>query len=108
MVLFGTKYRVLLQERKEMKRETPYRKEGIRGVIFRVGNDFALARPVIDTPGIKPGETVSFSLSEWEGLSEPREQQVVELFNVTLFQRGWRAESARPIMPTVTRNGSRL
>lgn len=48
-------------------------------------------------PEIGKGESITFSLTDWKGDTEPRKEQVVLLEGVQLFAKGWRAVSARPI-----------
>lgn len=59
----------------------------------------------VTLPGIANGESITFSLCDWQGAQEPRKEQVVLLQGVQLFQKGWRATSARPIVlePQATR-----
>lgn len=83
----------------------------IRAVVGKVRgegqNRFAVTYLDRDTthPGISQGESITFSLADWHGDSEPRKEQVVELLGVQLFVKGWRATSARPItlQPQATR-----
>ena len=86
----------------------------IRAIVGKVRGDgkfrFAivyLEKGVI-LPGIKEGESITFSLSDWQGEIEPQKEQVVLLDDVRLFMRGWRAHSARPITlePQATRKGN--
>ena len=47
---------------------------------------------------------VTFSLHAWGGSSEPRPRQIVQLFGVEQFARGWRAQRAEPIrLPSVSK-----
>lgn len=41
--------------------------------------------------------SITFSLSRWEGGSEPEPGQVVMLFNLKLFSGGWRANGVSPV-----------
>ncbi len=47
---------------------------------------------------LPPGDTITFSLSIWEGRDDPRKDQMVMLANVAKFAKGWRAQKARPIL----------
>lgn len=42
-------------------------------------------------------QVITFSLRVWEGESEPKPRQVVELFRVEEFAHGWRAQVAKPV-----------
>lgn len=83
----------------------------IRAVIGKVRDSgeqrFAIAylEKGATLPGIGEGESITFSLSDWQGEQEPRKEQVVLLEGVQLFAKGWRAISARPIIlePQATR-----
>ncbi len=50
-------------------------------------------------PDITKDETITFSLSRWEGEKEPEKQQMVALEDLVKFKNGWRASLARPIQP---------
>ncbi len=43
-------------------------------------------------------DTITFGASTWSGDGEPQRGQIVELHHVELFERGWRARSACPIL----------
>lgn len=63
------------------------------------GKGYATAFPI---PGqsLPPGTDITFSLGQWSGKVTPLKSQVVMLDDVTMFARGWRASSARPVTPT--------
>jgi hypothetical protein len=78
----------------------------IRAIIGKVRGDgeqrFAIAylQKGVTVPGIKEGESITFSLKCWQGQSEPTKEQVVLLEGIELFRQGWRAQCARPIVPS--------
>jgi len=83
----------------------------IRAIVGKVRGDgkfrfvIAYLEKGVTLPGIGEGESITFSLSDWQGDQEPRKEQVVLLEGVQLFQKGWRATLARPIVlePQATR-----
>jgi len=72
----------------------------IRAVVTKVEENYVVAYPIEDCGDLRMNDSVTFSLSFWEGDRDPQCEQVVELFGTTLFIRGWRAERARPVIPT--------
>jgi hypothetical protein len=46
---------------------------------------------------ISEGDSITFSLENWTGESQPKKGQLVLLQNVTQYGGGWRAEQASPI-----------
>jgi hypothetical protein len=64
-------------------------------------------QPMDQHPDISCEDTVTFSLTDWEGEDGPQKEQVVILDDVQLFRKGWRARSARPIMLSNKKSGIR-
>ncbi len=62
---------------------------------------YAVTWPVLDDQavelGIDEGDSVTFSISNWQGDGEPERRQMVELGNIMLFAGGLRAGFAKPI-----------
>ncbi len=84
--------------------ETAHTSSGvIRAVVGKVRGEgqhrFAIAylEKGATHPTISQRESITFSLTDWQGEREPRKEQVVLLEGVQLFARGWRAIVARPI-----------
>ena len=79
----------------------PTEAELIQGVVASVhceGEDgFVSASLRTAVAGVPEGTHITFSLKDWQGSSPPRKGQVVSLEDVSLFEKGWRALSARPI-----------
>jgi hypothetical protein len=50
-----------------------------------------------DHGDLTESDSVTFSLSSWQGNSEPEPGQVVVLDETNLYSQGWRARSARPV-----------
>src|SRR6185369_4785376 len=48
-------------------------------------------------PGVEAGESITFSLVDWQGPDPPRNEQMVELYGVRRFRRGLRAGRACPV-----------
>jgi len=77
---------------------------GIRATVGKIRgegtNRFIVTYPQqeLTDPPIKTDETITFSLANWKGTNEPQKGQVVVLFDVQLFAKGWRAMSAESIM----------
>lgn len=56
-------------------------------------------RKLMDKCGIKKEDSITFSLTVWQGIGvDPLKGQIVLLEGVTEFVGGWRATSARPIL----------
>lgn len=75
----------------------------IKKIVGRSGDSesYAVAYPTEDHGELKRSNSVTFSLSQWQGGEQGlRHGQVVELHEVTLFQHGWRASRARPVVPS--------
>lgn len=77
--------------------------EPIRGIIGKIrgeGQDrFAITYVDGESP-LPRGTNVTFSFPDWEGVITPIKGQVVLLYEVQLFAKGWRARRACPITPT--------
>ena len=58
---------------------------------------FAVARPRTQHPGMKEGDTITFSMTAWKGNHVPVHGQVVMLHDIEQFERGWRARKAEPV-----------
>lgn len=70
--------------------------EGMRATVSLVFENYAVAHPE-EGEELLEGETITFSLSDWEGDFLPRKGQIVILEVVQEFERGWRALRARPV-----------
>ena len=74
----------------------------VKGVVAKICGK---VRPYVVTYPIDPppdsnltDETsITFSLSKWDGASKPKPGQVVELSDLNLLDRGWRANIASPV-----------
>lgn len=76
----------------------------IRARVGKVREDGIIVTYPIRTMGeLNVTTDITFHLSVWGGNNQPRPGQIVELEGVALFMKGWRANSARPILP----NGNR-
>ncbi len=73
----------------------------VRATIVKVREleGYVVAYPLTDHGDLTRNDSVTFSLSEWQGEWEPDYGQVVELIGTELYMRGWRAVCARPITP---------
>ncbi len=69
-------------------------KAAVSAVFKKKGKRYALA---YFKEGKYSETDVTFDLEGWQGTSEPKVGQMVELAKVQLFIRGWRASLARPI-----------
>ena len=66
--------------------------------IIRSGKlSYVVTRPKEVNPPLRPGETITFSLEVWQGNRFPKAGQVVSLFEVEKFRKGWRAGRVEPI-----------
>ena len=67
-----------------------------------LGGRFVVAYPLSPiSPRLTEETSITFSLpSAWTGGREPEKGQVVDLYEVTLFQAGWRAQRASPVVAT--------
>lgn len=70
----------------------------VRAVVTRILGDYVVTYPQQNCGDLTTRDSVTFSLVGWKGTSEPQCEEVVELSGTTLWSRGWRAESARPIV----------
>jgi len=50
-----------------------------------------------ELPSIPEGSHITFDMADWKGSRNPRPGQIVAMEELTLFSRGWRALSAKPI-----------
>ena len=64
-----------------------------------VEKGFAVAYIRVTTAAIKKWESITFSLSKWDGELLPEPGQIVLLELVQRFEKGWRAGKASPITP---------
>lgn len=71
----------------------------VRASVAKVMEDYVVAYPLADCGDLTRNDSVTFSLSEWQGKTEPQYGQVVELIDTELYLRGWRADAARPVKP---------
>lgn len=71
----------------------------VRATVAKVQDDYVVAYPLADRGDLTRNDSVTFSLSEWQGRTEPQCGQIVELIDTALYRRGWRAFSARPVTP---------
>lgn len=81
------------------KEEDPFQ-VSVRATITRVEESYAVTYPLEDCGDLTVDDSVTFSLSDWQGRFEPESGQVVELLDTALYSRGWRAKHARPVVPT--------
>lgn len=80
-------------------------KTAVRAVVTsidrrRKGKEYAitkLAKSSSRPSGLSADETVTFSLSEWKGSHVPVSGQIVELYDMEKFTKGWRARLAKPV-----------
>jgi hypothetical protein len=64
-----------------------------------VNKGYAVAYSLGTYGEVVAGKDITFSLDKWEGGSElPKTNQIIDLEEVTLFNRGWRAGIARPVV----------
>ncbi len=86
----------------------PLEGDSIRGIVASVhddGNDgFVSVSLRTSVAGVPEGTHITFSLKDWRGDNLPRKGQMVDLGDVSLFEKGWRALSARPIQLKRTEN----
>ncbi len=72
----------------------------VTSVDSRRGREYVVTRLTRSSsrPSNLPTEaTVTFSLSEWEGNHAPKPGQLVNLWDIEKFAKGWRARLARPV-----------
>lgn len=82
------------------------KREGNNGVIRAIvsnvlghGRDrYAVTHPEKELSSLSKGETITFSLMDWDGSKEPLKGQIVVLSEIEKFARGWRARQARPVI----------
>lgn len=72
--------------------------EPVRAVVTRVRENYVVTYPLRDCGDLTTRDSVTFSLEGWRGTAEPQCEQIVELSGTTLWSRGWRADSARPVV----------
>ena len=73
--------------------------EAVKATVTSVKEDYVVTYPNRECGDLRTTDSVTFSLSGWQGKSPPQCGQVVDLIGTALFSRGWRAESASPITP---------
>lgn len=72
--------------------------EAVRAVVTRIRDSYVVTYPLRDCGDLTTRDSVTFSIEGWKGAAEPQCDQIVELSGTTLWSRGWRAESARPVV----------
>lgn len=82
-----------------MSREQDTSCDTVRATVAKVQDDYVVAYPLADCGDLTRNDSVTFSLSEWQGRTEPQSGQIVELIDTALYRRGWRAFGARPVTP---------
>ncbi|KKU77544.1 MAG: hypothetical protein UY03_C0014G0032 [Parcubacteria group bacterium GW2011_GWA2_47_64] len=85
-----------LRQRHTMAKSGPIEAE-VTDVIRTEKGLYAVTRPKGSNPLLRQGETVTFSLEAWQGKRVPKTGQVVSLFEVEKFRKGWRAGRVEPI-----------
>ncbi len=69
----------------------------VTGEVTAVHEAFCSVSLGVDPPKIQRGSHITFSMENWQGKRTPLCGQVVILEELTLFKKGWRALSAKPI-----------
>jgi hypothetical protein len=67
--------------------------------VVKVCECHAVAYATAGAGDLTTEDSITFSLSDWRGVEEPQAPQVVMLYNVMLYDRGWRAREAFPVTP---------
>ena len=100
-VIIRTELRFLVtEEDRAMSNEHDPSCSTIRATVGKVIDDnYVVAYPLEDCGDLRSKDSVTFSLNRWAGYDEPEHGQTVELVNTSLYARGWRAESDRPVTP---------
>ncbi len=52
----------------------------------------------LDDKGLDDDDTITCNLAGWDYEIPPESQQIVELFRIRRFEKGWRAETAKPVV----------
>lgn len=83
-----------------MKHYTEYDSSTLtKAKVVKVCEHHAVAYATADAGDLTTDDSVTFSLSDWCGVEEPQVSQIVMLYDVQLYCRGWRAREAYPITP---------
>lgn len=67
--------------------------------VVKVCDRHAVAYATADVGDLTTDDSITFSLKDWRGIEEPQVPQIVMLYNVMLYDRGWRAQEAFPVTP---------
>ena len=77
----------------------------VEGFIAKVCEAYLVVYPKQDVGDLTMKDSVTVSLSDWRGTSEPQSQQVIMLVSPMLYIRGWRAREAYPLHSTLNQGG---
>ncbi len=72
----------------------------VTSVDGRKGREYVVTKLTSSSPrpsNLPVGATVTFSLSEWESKHAPKPGQLVNLWDIEKFSKGWRARLAKPV-----------
>lgn len=73
--------------------------------VVKVCERHAVAYATADAGDLTTEDSITFSLCDWRGIEEPQVPQIVMLYNVMLYDRGWRAREAFPVTPQHIKEG---
>ena len=83
-----------------MDHQAPIFEAVVTSVDCRKGREYVVAKLTRSSPrpsNLPTEATVTFSLSEWDGKHAPKPGQLVNLFALEKFAKGWRARLAKPV-----------
>lgn len=83
--------------RKTMARKDVSLEATVSDVVGKGSSRYAVVFPKTDDPRVPQGASITFSLQAWTGDQAPKKGQVVRLFNIEKFARGWRARRAQAV-----------
>lgn len=73
----------------------------VEAVVSEVGGigvrQFIVAFPT-DQSLLPAGSAITFSRNAWTGEHDPQKGQIIILSSIVRFVKGWRAQSARPVI----------
>ena len=75
--------------------------DSVRATVAKVLDTYVVCYPEQNCGDLTERDSVTFSLTGWEGKYQPEPGQVVELDETCLYSNGWRAKCARPIRASV-------
>lgn len=96
---FGTLLFLVTKGQVVMSREQDPFQVPVRATVTKVEERYVVTYPRNKCGDLTERDSVTFSLSDWQGGGEPECGQIVELLDTSLYSRGWRAKKARPVTP---------